>query len=60
MSKSQDETNQSNFNFENSEAENLNQASPEVNFSDDLDQSADPISAEFANLKQQNAEFLLD
>ena len=60
MSKPQDETNNSNFNFENPEAENLNQASPEVNFSDNLDQSADPISAEFANLKQQNAEFLLD
>lgn len=60
MSKPQDETTKSNFNFENSAAENLNQASPEVNFSDNLDQSADPISAEFANLKQQNAEFLLD
>ena len=58
MSKPQDD--KSNFNFENSEAENLNQASPEVNFSDNLDQSADPMSAEFANLKQQNAEFLLD
>ena len=49
MSKPQDETTKSNFNFENSAAENLNQASSEVNFSDNLDQSAEPISAEFAN-----------